>query len=71
MALRDLFSKITSPIDKAIDDRLSQEVEEKTKIAVKAGLESLDAVAPVIGDLLSGEEVTLTVTHTLTFKLNK
>lgn len=73
MGLKDLFSKAISPVDKIIDQRLNEEVKEKTEVAVATAIriitENLDVSAPMVGDFLSGQEITLTITHTMKLKL--
>lgn len=76
MSLASLLNKITWPIRKvetAVDNKLSEEAKEKTAIitqtAVKTFAEALDHVAPALGDLLSGEKVTVVFTHTIDIQL--
>lgn len=44
-----------------IDQESKEFVEEKTAAAVGAALAEIDRVLPVVGDLLSGEEVTIEI----------
>lgn len=49
-------------IPSKIDDKISEEVAEKTQVAVMSALQTLDGATPILTTLLAGGKVELKVT---------
>lgn len=59
MSILDKIGSVFSWPGRRISQEIAEEVAEKTRVAVRAGLIELDGLAPVITDLVAGRKVTL------------